>query len=143
MTVHELIAALCVMPQGAQVVVEDASAHPGPAVRRLGNGEIQTVELGWWESNGIALVELWRDDVSMSGPHPGVLLGSLEYTPQLSIAQLVTQMSDDEVRALLAEVLRREGEPELTPREAGIAGGMYELTDEEMMRRIRKLRRGE
>ena len=91
MTVHELIAALCVMPQGAQVVVEDASAHPGTAVRRLGNGEIQSVELGWWESNGMAVVELWRDDGSMSGPHPGVLLGSLEYSPQLSVAQLVAQ----------------------------------------------------
>lgn len=58
----------------------------------------------------MALVELWRDDRTMSGPHPGVLLGSLEYSPQISIAQLVAQMSDDEVRELLAEVRRRDGQ---------------------------------
>lgn len=112
MTVHELIAAHCLMPQGAQVVIEDASAHPGPAVRMLGAGELQSIELGWWESNGLALVEPWRDDGAMSGPHSGVLLGSLEYSPQISIAQMVAQMSDDEVRALLAEAQRRVGIPD-------------------------------
>lgn len=109
MTVFELIEVLCAMPQGAQVVLADPDARPGPGVYRLERAEVQRIELGWWESNGLALVDPWRDDGSMSGPHPGVLLGTLHETPQ----------------------------------QAGIAGGMYELTDEEMMRRIRKLRRGE
>lgn len=46
MKVAKLIEALRTMPTSAQVVIEDASAHPGPAVRRLGNGEVQCIELG-------------------------------------------------------------------------------------------------
>jgi hypothetical protein len=141
MTVAELIEALRDMPQGAQVVLADSGAESDPGVYRLEQAEVQCVELGWWESNGVALVEPWRNDGSMSGPYPGVVLGSLQCDPPLSIAQFVAQMSDEEVCALVLEVQRRfEGPPE-TPREAGIAGGMYAVSDAQMMRRIRELRR--
>lgn len=113
MTVAELISALRTMPQEAQVFLEDPTAQPGPGVCRLVPDEVRCIELGWWESNGMCINEPWRSDGTLNGPFSAVLLGKLEY------------------------------DAPLTPQEAAIAGGMYELSDEEMMRRIRKLRCGE
>jgi hypothetical protein len=81
MTVAELIETLRAMPQDAVVLIEDATAHPGPGVRRLTLGEVSRLDAGTWESNGMLFYEPWRDDGSneqrMDGPYPTVLLGSL------------------------------------------------------------------
>jgi hypothetical protein len=86
----------------------------------------------------MVLYELWRDDGSMEGPYPGVLFGSLQYDPVPSIADTVARMSDEEVRELLAEAQRVRDERPGTPREAGIAMGLYRYSDAEVMRLIRK-----
>lgn len=90
--------------------LEDPSARLGPGVPRLGNGEVGEVQVGAWESAGMCLYKVWRDDGTMSGPYPGVLLGSLQYMPVPSDAEMAARMSDDEVRELLADAGRTSTE---------------------------------
>lgn len=78
MTVAELIELLRTMPQDATVFLDDPTAQPGPGVYRLERDEVQRFQLGWWESNGMCLLEHWRDDGTLNGPDTAVLLGTLE-----------------------------------------------------------------
>ena len=78
MTVHELRALLGAMPQDARVVLPDPTASDGGRVYSVGFGEVQRIELGAWESNGLMVVEPWEAGrAGSSGPFEGVLIGSL------------------------------------------------------------------
>lgn len=78
MRVAELIEMLGRLPPNATVVLHDASGQPQPAVRRLRSDDVSEVMLGTSDKKGMAILEVWRDDGTMEGPHRGVLLGSLD-----------------------------------------------------------------
>lgn len=77
MNVRDLIALLQQLPQDARVVLPDPTASEAGCVYSVGFGEVQRIELGAWESNGLMLFEQWETGRGLSGPFDGVLIGSL------------------------------------------------------------------
>ena len=78
MNVRDLIALLQQLPQDARVVLPDPSASEGARVYSAGFGEVQRIELGAWESNGLMVVEPWEPGhVGWNGPFDGILIGTL------------------------------------------------------------------
>lgn len=54
----------------------DNDTNDAPCVAKLGHGEVQSIELGSWESNGLLIFEEWGNGFEQDGPFPGVVLGS-------------------------------------------------------------------
>jgi hypothetical protein len=75
MTAVGLIALLQKHDPAATIVLWDHAPH-GSQVSKLGHGEVQSIELGTWESNGVLILEVWNNDLKQDGPYPGVVLGS-------------------------------------------------------------------
>lgn len=77
MNVNDLISLLQTEDPEATVVLWDVTGCPQPAIAKLGVGEVEPLQLGAWDSNGMLLLEPWNvDDKRLSGPYPGVALGS-------------------------------------------------------------------
>lgn len=77
MKVKDLIHLLQEQDPEATVVQWDAEGRPQPAIAKLGVGEVQPLQIGAWESNGLILLEPWDpDNKRLSGPYPGVALGT-------------------------------------------------------------------
>lgn len=76
MTVADLIHLLQQHDPRATVVLWDHEPHEGQ-VSKVGFGEVQPIQLGARESNGLLLLEPWVDaGRDLQGPFPGVVLGS-------------------------------------------------------------------
>ena len=77
MTVADLLDMLRQHDPRARVLLWDRSASTQPAVASLGYGEVQSVQLGAWESSGLRVLEVWDPaDMRLEGPFAGVVLGS-------------------------------------------------------------------
>ena len=76
MIVSDLIHLLQQHNPGAMVVLWDHDTNDCPCVAKLGYGEVQPIELGTWESNGVLVLEVWGNGFKQDGPYPGVVLGS-------------------------------------------------------------------
>ena len=75
MTVTDLIYLLQQHDPRATVVLWDHSASGSIGVEKLGRREVQPLELGCHESNGLLLLEPWAAGEDLQGPFPGVVLG--------------------------------------------------------------------
>lgn len=76
MTVADLIHLLKQHDPAATVVLWEHAPADG-RVSKLGVGDVQPLQLGAHESNGLFLLETWDDgDEDLQGPYPGVALGS-------------------------------------------------------------------
>ena len=76
MTVADLISLLQKHDPRARVVMWEREP-PAGRVASLGVGEVQALQLGAREGNGLLIVEPWgEDDTDLQGPFPGVVLGS-------------------------------------------------------------------
>lgn len=79
MNVSDLIYLLRQMDPSATVVQSDPTSSGEPAVSKLGRGEVQPIELGTFECNGIMVIEPWSANGAggkkLAGPFPGVVLG--------------------------------------------------------------------
>ena len=76
MKVADLIYLLQQHDPAATVVLWDHAPYEG-RVSKLGVGEVQPIQLGARESNGLLLLEPWVDgDEGPQGPFAGVVLGS-------------------------------------------------------------------
>jgi hypothetical protein len=75
MRVADLIALLQQENPTAMVVLWDRDVCDSLRVAKLGYGEVQPIELGTWESNGLLVLEVWGNGVEQDGPFPGVVLG--------------------------------------------------------------------
>jgi hypothetical protein len=77
MIVLDLIRLLEQQDPSATVVLWDPTGRPQPAIRKLGYGEVQPLQIASMESNGLLILAPWTDgDKRLNGPHLGVLLGS-------------------------------------------------------------------
>lgn len=76
MLVRELIELLQRQAPDATVVLWDHSTHEDPCVVRLRDKEVQPIDLGMWESNGVRIFELWNPDLKQDGPLHAVVLGA-------------------------------------------------------------------
>lgn len=77
MTVADLIHILKRHDPNATVVLWDHAPYEG-GVAKLGVDEVQPIQLGARESNGLLLFEPWVDgDEGPQGPFTGVVLGSI------------------------------------------------------------------
>jgi hypothetical protein len=77
MTVADLITLLQQHDPAATVVLWAHDTHDSPCVSKLGAGEVQPIQLGSWETNGVLVLEIWGNGFVQDGPFPGVVLGSL------------------------------------------------------------------
>ena len=77
MTVADLIYVLRQHDPDATVVLWDHAPCEG-RVSKLGIGEVQPIQLGARESNGLLLIENWGDgNDDLQGPFPGVVIGGI------------------------------------------------------------------
>lgn len=77
MKVADLIHLLQQHDPAATVVLWDHAPYEG-RVMKLGAGEVQPIQLGSRESNGLLLLEPWViGDDELQGPFPGVVLGRI------------------------------------------------------------------
>lgn len=76
MTVADLISLLQQQDPDAIVVLWDHDIGDSPAVAKLRRDEVQPIDLGAWESNGVLILEVWNTDFKQDGPYPGVVVGS-------------------------------------------------------------------
>jgi hypothetical protein len=75
MSIAELIDILKQHDARVTVVLWDHTAY-GNHVSKLGFGDVQALQLGAHEHNGLFLLEVWAEgDAELQGPFPGVLLG--------------------------------------------------------------------
>ena len=74
--VRELINLLQRQAPDATVVLWDHSTHEDPCVAMLRDKEVQPIDLGMWESNGVQILELWDPELKLQGPVKAVVLGA-------------------------------------------------------------------